>query len=218
MAIQGDKNNKVLVIDYGVGNHLSVINALECLGYAYEVSSKKEDIQNASAYILPGVGAFSEAMANLHARDMVTTLREQVMKHKKPILGICLGMQVLAEDSTENGLHEGLGFIPGHVVHIPADAGIRVPHVGWNELDIRVAGSLFVSVPQKARVYFDHSYYFKTDPQYVAASSMYGGEVTAAVENGNVFGVQFHPEKSQTHGLRILRSFFNHIGVSPTKH
>lgn len=196
----------VLVIDYGVGNHRSVTNALERLGYSYAVSHKKEDIQKARAYILPGVGAFEEAMLNLKKRDIIEVLRREVVEKKKPLLGICLGMQVLAEDSLEGGRTAGLGFIPGHVVPIPAE-GVRVPHVGWNDLTVQKTGPLFTTMPAGARFYFDHSYYFATDKKYIAATTVYGNEITAAVQYNNIFGVQFHPEKSQTNGLRLLRAF-----------
>ncbi|MFA5942630.1 MAG: imidazole glycerol phosphate synthase subunit HisH [Candidatus Paceibacterota bacterium] len=197
---------EVLVIDYGVGNHTSVCNALERLKYSYAVSSDTKDIKDAPAYILPGVGAFKEAMQNLRGRNIIEVLREEVIGKKKPLLGICLGMQVLAEDSTEDGLHTGLGFIPGHVVLIPHE-NVRVPHVGWNTLTIQKSDPLFVAVSTDARFYFDHSYHFATDEKYRAATTQYGGEITAAVQHGAVYGVQFHPEKSQTSGLRLLRSF-----------
>jgi len=197
----------VLVIDYGVGNVTSVCNALKRLGYTYAVSSDKTVIKNAPAYILPGVGAFAEAMRNLKECGLVRLLQNEVLARGKPILGICLGMQVLAEDSCEDGLHKGLGFIPGHVVRIHSGSGVRVPHVGWNELKIHKASPLFVSLHKKPRFYFDHSYHFRTNKRYVAASCSYGGEVTAAVQSKNIYGVQFHPEKSQTSGLRLLRAF-----------
>lgn len=197
----------VLVIDYGVGNHRSVCNALERLGYTYMVSSNEKDIKNASVFILPGVGAFKEAMHNLEQRDMIKTLREEVIQKSKPLLGICLGMQVLAEDSFEGGLTAGLGFIPGHVVPIPAEKGVRVPHVGWNDCAVQKTDPLFSTMSAGARFYFDHSYYFATDEQYKAATVRYGNEITAAVQYNNIFGVQFHPEKSQTSGLRLLRAF-----------
>lgn len=196
----------VLIIDYGVGNHRSVCNALERLGYTYAVSSDAAVIKSAPAYVLPGVGAFKEAMRNLEQRNIITTLREEVVKKGKPLLGICLGMQVLAEDSLEGGLTSGLGFIPGHVVPIPAE-GVRVPHVGWNDCSVQKTDPLFTSMPAGARFYFDHSYYFATDERYKAATVRYGNEITAAVQHNNIFGVQFHPEKSQTSGLRLLRAF-----------
>lgn len=196
----------VLVIDYGVGNHRSVCNAIERLGYTYAVSSDKAAIKNAPAYILPGVGAFKEAMSNLEQCGIIETLREEVVQKGKPLLGICLGMQVLAEDSLEGGLTRGLGFIPGHVVSIPAE-GVRVPHVGWNDCAVQKTNPLFATMPAGARFYFDHSYHFATDERYRAATVRYGGEITAAVQHNNIFGVQFHPEKSQTSGLRLLRAF-----------
>src|SRR3990167_5316079 len=131
------RKTEVLVIDYGVGNHQSVCNALERLGYIYAVSCDKKDIKAAPAYILPGVGAFKEAMRNLKQRGVSGTLREEVVKNGKPLLGICLGMQVLAEDSLEGGLTAGLGLIPGHVVRIPDVKDVRVPQVGWNNLIVK---------------------------------------------------------------------------------
>lgn len=197
----------VLVIDYGVGNHRSVCNALERLGYVYAVSSDAAVIQSAPAYVLPGVGAFKEAMRNLEQCGIIETLREAVVQKGKPLLGICLGMQVLAEDSLEGGLTTGLGFIPGHVVPISAES-VRVPHVGWNDLTVQKTEPLFITaIPARARFYFDHSYYFASDERYIAATVRYGDEITAAVQHNNIFGVQFHPEKSQTSGLRLLRAF-----------
>lgn len=196
----------VLVIDYGVGNHRSVCNALKRLGYTYAVSSDNAAIKSAPIYILPGVGAFKEAMRNLEQCGIIETLREEVVQKGKPLLGICLGMQVLAEDSLEGGLTTGLGFIPGHVVPIPAKS-VRVPHVGWNDCAVRKTDPLFTAIPAGARFYFDHGYHFATDERYVAATVQYGSDIVAAVQHNNIFGVQFHPEKSQTSGLRLLRAF-----------
>ncbi|MEK7613210.1 MAG: imidazole glycerol phosphate synthase subunit HisH [Patescibacteria group bacterium] len=201
---------QVLVIDYGVGNHGSVVNALKRLGIRYAVSARTEDIEKAPAYILPGVGAFAEAMHNLKRLGIIDVLREQVIEKKKPILGICLGMQILADDSSENGQHAGLGFIPGHVVRIENSKDIRVPHVGWNDLKIQKKDPLFLRLDKRMRFYFDHSYQFKTDATYVAATCEYGEMLTAAVQHKNIFGAQFHPEKSQVSGLRLLRAFFNY--------
>lgn len=201
---------EILIIDYGVGNITSVCTALDALRVRYKVSSSPEDIAAAKAFILPGVGAFAEAMHNLESHGLVEPLRREVVDNKKPLLGICLGMQVLAEDSTENGLHAGLGFIPGHVVRIQEHVGFPVPHVGWNEVAIQKKDPLFSTLESSARFYFDHSYHFEAAPEYVAAVTKYGSDVVAAVQHGNVFGVQFHPEKSQTTGLKLIRAFITH--------
>ncbi len=203
-------NHDVLIVDYGVGNHESVANALRRLGYSFTVSDKPEAIAAARAYILPGVGAFVEAMHNFEARGLIEPLRREVVHGKKPLLGICLGMQVLAEDSTEGGMHKGLGFIPGHVEKIDGSSGVRVPHVGWNGVTISQKDPLFSTLDEGVQFYFDHSYHFKTEVAYTAAQCEYGGPVTAAVQHGNIFGVQFHPEKSQNNGLRLLRAFMNY--------
>ncbi len=201
---------EILIIDYGVGNIASVCTALDALSVRYKVSSAPEDIAAARGFILPGVGAFAEAMKNLESRGIIEPLRREVIENKKPLLGICLGMQVLAEDSTENGVHKGLGFIPGHVVRIQELDGFPVPHVGWNELSIRQKAPLFEKLEDGVRFYFDHSYHFDSAPEYIAATASYGGDITAAVQHGNIFGVQFHPEKSQTTGLRLIRAFITH--------
>ncbi|OGJ60212.1 imidazole glycerol phosphate synthase, glutamine amidotransferase subunit [Candidatus Peribacteria bacterium RIFCSPHIGHO2_01_FULL_51_9] len=214
-ARDSDKKHTVLVIDYGVGNVESVTNALRYLGYSYSVSSEKEAIRRADSYVLPGVGAFAEAMSNLKERGIITTLSREVLKKRKPLLGICLGMQVLADDSEEGGMHKGLGWIPGHIVRIPTRANIRVPHVGWNQVRTRKQKPLFSAIPKGARFYFDHSYHFATKKTHIAATCMYGTEITAAVQHGNIFGVQFHPEKSQNNGLRILRAFCEYAWTHP---
>ena len=202
--------SEILIIDYGVGNIASVCTALDALSVRYKVSSTPEDIASARAFILPGVGAFQEAMKNLESRGIIEPLKKEVIDNKKPLLGICLGMQVLAEDSTENGVHKGLGFIPGHVIRIPEALEFPVPHVGWNEVKVMQKAPLFEKLEDGVRFYFDHSYHFETTPEYIAATAGYGSDITAAVQHGNIFGVQFHPEKSQTAGLKLIRAFISH--------
>ncbi len=210
---KGEKERDVLIIDYKVGNLTSITNALDHLGYSYLISDKKEDLEKARCYILPGVGAFNEAMKNIHQLGIIETLNEQVLKKKKPILGICLGMQILAEDSEENGLHKGLGWIKGKIVKIsPRDKDLSVPHVGWNQLEIRRESPLFKAIKDHhPHFYFDHSYHFQGEEEFIVARCDYGGNVTAAIQKENIFGVQFHPEKSQNNGLRLYRGFFRYV-------
>lgn len=201
---------KVLVIDYGVGNHQSVINALKFLSCDFMVSGKKEDIVKAKTYIFPGVGAFDEAMKNLHKLGIIGCLEEQVLVKKKPILGICLGMQLLAEDSEENGHSKGLGWIKGHVMELEKSDKFRVPHVGWNNIEVLIKPPLFSRLANNAHFYFDHSFHFVCDEKYISAVCSHGSKVVAAVQKGNILGVQFHPEKSQNNGLRLIKDFLNH--------
>ncbi|MBI2102869.1 imidazole glycerol phosphate synthase subunit HisH [Candidatus Woesearchaeota archaeon] len=201
----------VVVIDYGVGNILSITNALTTLGYDFVVSNKKEDITRAQALILPGVGAFNEAMQNLQQLNLIELLREEVLLKEKPLLGICLGMQVLAEESEENGIHRGLGLIPGRVIKLEGDDVVRIPHVGWNDVVAWKNSPLFLNMERSPHFYFDHSYHFICDRTIVAGTTLHGQEIVAAVQKGNIFGVQFHPEKSQNNGLRLYRNFFNYI-------
>lgn len=210
-------NNRVLVVDYEVGNHLSVTNALARLGYSFIVSNKVSDIVNADSYILPGVGSFGEAMKNLHRLNLVDILNEQVLVRKKPVLGICLGMQIMALTSEENGLHKGLCWVEGKVVKLKAHDGFRVPHVGWDSLEIIKKDPLYLSVDDEPNFYFNHSYHFiptreDRDERFITATCRPGEDITASFQKDNVFGVQFHPEKSQRCGLKLFRSFFNHIG------
>jgi len=202
-----------MVIDYGVGNIQSVANALKFLGYQHRVSSSSRELASADAYILPGVGAFGEGMKNLRRLDLISPLGEQVIGRKKPILGLCLGMQLLAEDSAELGFHKGLGWIEGHITRLPASPAERVPHVGWNNVSVRNQAPLFSRTDAEPNFYFDHSYQFICPESYVAATCDYGPGFIAAVQKGNIFGVQFHPEKSQNSGLKLLRGLFHHLGI-----
>ena len=203
--------NTVLIIDYKVGNNKSVINSLAFLGYKFLISNKKKDIAEANAYILPGVGAFNEAMKNIQKLDILDVLSHQVLVNKKPILGICLGMQVLADSSEENGFHKGLGWIKGKVKRLKAKKDIRIPHVGWNSIHIVKKTPLFEKNKENSDFYFDHSYSFVCEKSYVSAECLYGNKIVAAVQKDNIFGVQFHHEKSQNNGLKLFRSFFKYI-------
>jgi glutamine amidotransferase len=203
---------QICVVDYGVGNTHSILNALAALGHSrVRVSKLPSDLAKADVLILPGVGAFEEAMRCLRAERLDLVLTDLVMGSRKPILGICLGMQILATTSEENGMHEGLNWIPGHVRRIPSGPQHPVPHVGWNSVNHQNEVPAFNRLAQGSHFYFDHSYHYECAPEYVAAVSQYGEAITVAVHSGNVTGVQFHPEKSQNNGLRLFRGFLNSI-------
>jgi len=202
----------IVVVDYDVGNTRSVWNALAALGYRkLKVSSDERVIHSADALILPGVGAFDACVRNLRDRQLDSILDEAVLVRKKPILGICVGMQLMATTSEENGIHDGLNWIPGRVVRLALPAGYPVPHVGWNDVQVHRPGALFSRTPEKPNFYFDHSYHYRCDKRFITASADYGSPVTAAIERDNIHGVQFHPEKSQTSGLKLFRGFFNAV-------
>jgi glutamine amidotransferase len=189
-----------------------VSNAIKYLGYKnIIISDDEKKIQKADALILPGVGAFEECISNLKNRKLDIILNEAVIINKKPILGICVGMQLLATCSEENGVHNGLDWIKGAVKKIIVPKPLAVPHVGWNDVKSMNQNILFNRNIDNANFYFDHSYHFVCDENYVAGYCDYGTSITAAVQKENIFGVQFHPEKSQTNGLKLFRSFFNSI-------
>ncbi|OGT89684.1 MAG: imidazole glycerol phosphate synthase, glutamine amidotransferase subunit [Gammaproteobacteria bacterium RIFOXYA12_FULL_61_12] len=203
---------RIVIVDYDVGNTRSVWNAIAALGYRkLRISAAEQDIAAADALVLPGVGAFGACADNLRRYGLEGILTEAVMVKKKPILGICVGMQLMASSSEENGLHAGLDWIPGHVRKLDLPPGFPIPHVGWNDLQVQRSSALFARTGRAPNFYFDHSYHYCCDPQYVSASCDYGVSVVAAIQRENIFGVQFHPEKSQTSGLKLFRGFFEAI-------
>lgn len=200
---------KLAIVDYGLGNVASVAGAIASLGYESVLTADPDVLAAADKIILPGVGAFRDGMANLHERNLVTPLNEIVVQGKKPILGICLGFQLLARESEEFGSCEGLNWIEATVVRLaPADKSLRVPHVGWNELHYRAGSILFEGVPDESLFYFVHSYHLRPESYgIVTGTCPYGGDFVAAINQGNIYGTQFHPEKSQRHGLAVLQNF-----------
>lgn len=201
----------VTIVDYGVGNVFSIANSLLSLNYAVRVSSKYEELKKADVLILPGVGAFGVAMDYLNKHKLIEPLTELVIEKERPILGICLGMQLMAESSDENGFNKGLGWIEGQVKKLEVPAPLAVPHVGWNNIAFDKNNTIFSRLKNNIDFYFDHSYHFQCSPEYRAATCSYGIEVTAAVTKRNIFGVQFHPEKSQASGLKLFRGFLQSI-------
>jgi glutamine amidotransferase len=206
----------IAVVDYGAGNLRSVVNALEALGRTAVVADGPAALARARAIILPGVGAFGDGMEGLRKRDLVDPLTEAVLGRRVPYLGICLGLQFLAREGFEHGSHEGLGWIPGVVRRIEsADPRIKVPHIGWNDVDVRRRGILLDGVDEPV-FYFVHGYYFSPDPEtadVVTSTCVHGVTVTATLERDNIFAAQFHPEKSQRAGLRLLENFLRAAGV-----
>ena len=197
------------IVDYGVGNLFSLHSSFKMIGANSIVTSKVEDLEKADQIILPGVGAFSDAALKLRNSGLGEAVINEANKGK-PLLGICLGMQMLFDWSYEYGKHEGLGLIPGDVVPmegvIPSD--LKIPHIGWNALDIKVENHpLFKYIRAGDYVYFVHSYYASNCDKNIIATAEYGAELTATVAKGNVIGCQFHPEKSGKVGLNILRAF-----------
>ncbi|MBP5528759.1 MAG: imidazole glycerol phosphate synthase subunit HisH [Lachnospiraceae bacterium] len=198
----------IAIIDYDAGNIKSVEKAVIKLGYDCVITRDKEVLKKADKLILPGVGAFGDAMGRLNEYGLTEVIKELVVDESKPLLGICLGLQLLFESSEESPGVEGLGLLKGKIVRLPEGDDRKIPHMGWNSLDFPKKSILFKKIVKGSYVYFVHSYYLKAgDEKIVAATTEYGTTIHAAVEWGNIYATQFHPEKSSSVGLKILRNF-----------
>lgn len=195
------------IVDYGMGNLRSVQKGLEKVGATARICAHPADLADCQKLVLPGVGAFRDAIHELRRLDFVSPILEHIAADK-PFLGICLGLQLLFDVSYEDGEWTGLGVLPGKVVRFTDQPGLKIPHMGWNQVRVQGSQPLFHDLPDAAHFYFVHSYYVQPDePALVAGITDYGGDFTAAIRRGNLFATQFHPEKSQTLGLRLLRNF-----------
>ena len=194
----------IAVIDYGMGNLRSVQKAFEYLGYKAVITQQPSEIQKADKVVLPGVGALRDAMQTIKQKGIDKVLYD-VVEQKKPLLGICLGMQMFFEKSYEYGEHKGLGILQGEIVKLPEN--VKIPHMGWNSLNIKKKNPLFEGLSQEPYVYFVHSYHLNTEADIVSATTYYGKEIQVAAQKENVFALQFHPEKSGDVGLNILQNF-----------
>ncbi len=203
------KNKKVCIIDFDTGNIGSVSNLLEKLNINFCISNKDDDIKNSTHLILPGVGSFSRAITKLKNKININVLNEQVIKKEKPILGICVGMQIMADQGNEFGVTKGLGWINGTVDKIKTK-DLLLPHIGWNEVYFEKKHKLFSNLISKSDFYFVNSYYFNLkNENYMIASTIYGIKFPSIINKKNIFGVQFHPEKSQKIGQKIILNFLN---------
>lgn len=199
----------ISIVDYGMGNLRSVQKACESVGIPARICSRPDELRLADKIILPGVGAFRDAIAELKRQNLVEPILEHIAADR-PFLGICLGLQLLFDVSHEDGEWEGLKVLRGEVVRFPESAELKVPHMGWNRVVVVGDCPLFADIPQDAYFYFVHSYYVvPSDPGVIAGQSDYGRMFTAAVQRGNLFATQFHPEKSQQFGLKLLKNFSN---------
>lgn len=197
----------IAIIDYGAGNIQSVKKALNYIGCDTFITNDKTKISNADGVILPGVGSFGDTMDSINSYGLKDSIIEYT-KSGKPFLGICLGLQLLFPKSDESPDKNGLGIFDGNVKKIPSDTGLKIPHIGWNSLDIKKQDGLFKGIDKNPYVYFVHSYFLDAkDKNIVSAQTEYGVKIDAAIENNNVFAVQFHPEKSGETGLKILKNF-----------
>ena len=207
--------SKIVVIDYGSGNLRSVAKALESVGGRVQVSGQVADIQQATHLVLPGVGAFADCQRNLEQTGALQSIHSHIQA-ERPFLGICVGMQLLFSEGHEFGVHPGLDIVPGRVVGFTTDMvdpedtkrHLKVPHIGWNQVNQVQTHPLWQEIPDNSYFYSVHSYYASpTDPSWIVGQSNYGIRFTAAVARDNLFATQFHPEKSQKHGLRLLHNF-----------
>ncbi len=214
MAGVGEEMKRLVhIVDYHMGNLRSVSRAFEFLGCDVTVSDKVEDIRNAQAIVLPGVGAFGNGMENLRNLGLIDPMKEEALKMKKPFLGICLGMQLLATSGTENGMHLGLDWIPGVVDRIRSDNPmIRVPHMGWDDIAVVSAQGMYKGLKATEVFYFVHSYVLcPQDVSVINGACDYGVRFAASIESGNIWGTQYHPEKSQKAGLKVLQNFLDSV-------
>jgi glutamine amidotransferase len=199
--------NEIILIDAGAGNLRSVQKALEKVGAKVTRSADPQAVLAARKVVLPGVGAFGDFMSGLRARGLQDAI-EQVAARGVPLLGICVGMQALFEVGEEMGEHAGLGLLPGRVERLAESPSVKIPHTGWNQVRVQKEAPLFDGIRSGAYVYFNHSYFCRpADPSVVIATTDYGVEFACAVQRGHIFGVQFHPEKSQAVGLQLLKNF-----------
>ena len=201
----------IVLIDYGIGNVRSIVSAFEDQGIRIILTSEKNDILSADGVVLPGVGAFSHGMESLKKANLIRTIKEYI-KTKKPFMGICLGMQMLFESSTEYGETKGLGLISGKVDKLPDDHGIKIPHVGWGEINIKKIkwdGTILDGIKKDSDLYFVHSYVAKPQNknEILSVTEHFGYEFCSSIKKDNVYGCQFHPEKSSTTGLKIIKNF-----------
>lgn len=202
----------IAIVDYGMGNVRSLRNALEFLGAEVVLTADPAELAAAERIVLPGVGAFGDAMAAIRARGLFAPLTELALQVRKPVLGICLGMQLYARRSAEHGEHEGLGWLDAEIVRLEVAPPIKVPHVGWNDLRFAPDDWLFRGIRAgESNFYFVHSFHMRcNDPADLVATTDYGGPVTAVVRRGRLVAAQFHPEKSQDNGLTFLRNWLEH--------
>jgi len=197
---------KIVIIDYEMGNRFSIINSLQFLGYAPVISKETKEIQNADALILPGVGSFNDAMQNIHSLNLETVLQESILTDHKPVFGICLGMQIMAEYGYEGGKSKGLGLLNAQVT------AMQKLHVGFNSIEIYKKKPIFTHLEDDTHFYFDHSYHMECEDTYISSKTLFDNQlVTASIQHNNIFATQFHPEKSQRSGLKLLRNFLNYV-------
>ena len=197
----------IAIIDYGMGNLRSVEKAFECVGHKAFIAKSPDEVSKASHVVLPGVGGFPECMKNLTETGMIDAVYKSIESGKQ-FLGICLGLQLLFSESEEFGMHKGLDILPGRVIRFDLKPEFKVPHMGWNAIRLKQDVQILKDIPDNSYVYFVHSFYVEpADKGIVATTTDYGGEFTSAVYKDNIFACQFHPEKSQDIGLRILKNF-----------
>ena len=202
---------KIAIIDYGINNILSVYNAFKKLNCSITIISDNKSKLDYDGIILPGVGAFGGAMSSLNASGLSDLIRDRALIRKMPFLGICLGMQLMANDSTEVSYNEGLSLIEGNIKKIDNNSLYRVPHIGWNNVIIKKNSEIFNSISDNTNFYFVHSYHYSCKEKYIIGKVNYGKEFTAAIQKDNLFGVQFHPERSQRVGFQLLDNFIKYI-------
>ena len=206
-------NNKIVIIDYSMGNLRSVQKAFEQVGCTVIITNDHDTIRSADKIVLPGVGAFKDGMKHLEELNLIELLTDEVIKNKKPFLGVCLGMQLLANKSSENGETDGLGWIDAQVVKFDfedCNEKLKIPHVGWNNISYKNKNALYNEIQDNSDFYFVHSYHFKAnDTQVVTSTTDYGFDFISSIHKDNIYAFQFHPEKSQAIGLKIIENFVN---------